>query len=90
MLHESTVLPESVPVTALAMVFGDVSVAVGDGEGRITTWAPVRTEEGGENQTLRLIHHLSRHDGPFGRSCLLRETSRSSAWGRTVLPTSTT
>ena len=63
-LHESTVLPESTPVTALAMVFGDVSVAVGDGEGRITTWAPVRTEEGGENQKLRLIHHLSQHDGP--------------------------
>ena len=63
LLHESTMLPNSTPVTAMTMVFGDVSVAVGDAEGRVTTWAPVRTEESGEAQSLRLIHELSRHNG---------------------------
>ena len=63
LLHESMMLPDSAAVTALTMVFGDVSVAVGDVEGRVTTWAPVRTEESGEAQSLRLIHELSRHDG---------------------------
>ncbi len=29
-------------ITALAMVFGDVSVAVGDAQGELTTWFPVR------------------------------------------------
>ena len=47
-LHESTRLPDTVAVTALTMVFGDVSLAVGDAEGNVTTWAPVRTEESGE------------------------------------------
>lgn len=76
LLHESTMLPESSPVTAMTMVFGDVSVAVGDEEGRITTWAPVRTEESGESQSLRLIHHLSQHDGPV-REILPSERNKS-------------
>lgn len=63
LLHESTMLPDSAAVTAMTMVFGDVSVAVGDAKGRVTTWAPVRTEESGETQSLRLIHELSRHNG---------------------------
>lgn len=63
-LHESTKLPDSAAVTAITVVFGDVSVAVGDDSGRVTTWAPVRIEQGDETQSLRLIHELSRHDGP--------------------------
>ena len=76
LLHESTVLPGSVAVTAMAMVYGDVSVAVGDAEGRVTTWAPVRTEESGEAQSLLMIHELSQHEGSV-REILPSERNKS-------------
>jgi phosphate transport system permease protein len=53
--HETVMLPDSPAVTALTMVFGDFSIAVGDAKGRVTTWAPVRkSEESDEAQSLRL------------------------------------
>ena len=42
-------------ITSLGMVLGDVSLAVGDARGELTTWFPVRT--GGQSK-LRLIHRL--------------------------------
>jgi len=48
-------------VTALAMVFGDVSIAVGGEQGNVASWFPVRSEGA---QRLTLIHELSQHDGP--------------------------
>ena len=45
-------------VTALAMVLGDVSLAVGDSRGELSTWFSVRTEG---TRTLRLIHRLQPH-----------------------------
>jgi phosphate transport system permease protein len=42
-------------VTSLAMVLGEVSLAVGDAKGELTTWFPVRTA--GQSK-LRLIHRL--------------------------------
>jgi phosphate transport system permease protein len=42
-------------ITSLCMVLGDVSLAVGDARGELTTWFPVRT--GGQSK-LRLIHRL--------------------------------
>ncbi len=49
-------------VTALALVFGDISLAVGDAGGGLTTWFPVRDgDEGGKR--LRQIHVLDRHAG---------------------------
>jgi len=48
-------------VTALGMVFGDVSVAVGDEQGNVASWFPVRSEGA---QRLTRVHELSRHDGP--------------------------
>lgn len=46
------------PITALAMVFGDVSLAVGDDRGELTTWFPVRIE--GKPRLTR-IHTLAPH-----------------------------
>ncbi|MBN2579874.1 MAG: ABC transporter permease subunit [Pirellulales bacterium] len=43
-------------VTALAMVFGDVSLAVGDARGEVTVWSEVRR---GDSRKLRLLHRLS-------------------------------
>lgn len=47
-------------ITALAMVFGDVSVAVGDAHGELTTWFPVRD---GQKPRLAQVHRLARHPG---------------------------
>jgi len=50
-------------ITALSLVFGDVSLAVGDARGELSAWFPVRNDDGG--RTLTLIHRLSRHSGPI-------------------------
>lgn len=62
-LHETVELPGGAAVTSMAMVFGDVSLAVGDAGGNVTTWFPVRTEEG-KAENLSLIHTLPQHAGP--------------------------
>ena len=48
-------------ITALTLVFGDVSLAVGDAVGEVSTWFPVRNDSGGK--TLTRIHNLSSHTG---------------------------
>lgn len=55
-------LPEAKPITALAMVFGDVSVAVGDEAGGLSTWMPVRTDTVGDGKKLQRIHSLTPHN----------------------------
>lgn len=47
-------------ITALSMVFGDVSLAVGDSKGELTTWFPVRDAEIGWKLTS--IHQLPGHN----------------------------
>ncbi len=49
-------------ITALRMVFGDVSLAVGDAKGYVTTWFPVRDEDRG--WVLTHIHDLHQHKSP--------------------------
>jgi phosphate transport system permease protein len=49
-------------ITALSLVFGDVSLAVGDAKGEVSTWFAVRNDGG--TRTLTRIHTLSRHQGP--------------------------
>ncbi len=49
-------------ITALGMVFGDYSLAVGDEQGYVTAWFPVRTESDSSQRSLQRIHDLSRHD----------------------------
>jgi phosphate transport system permease protein len=65
-------------VTALALGLGDVSLAVGDAEGGLTTWFPVRADM---TRKLRLIHRLRDHEGairqilPSGRNKALLSLS---------------
>ena len=49
-------------ITALSMVFGDYSLAVGDALGQVTVWFPVRTETNRSDRVLQKIHDLSQHD----------------------------
>ncbi|MEW6595428.1 MAG: ABC transporter permease subunit [Thermodesulfobacteriota bacterium] len=53
-------------VTALALVFGDISVAVGGADGSLATWMPVIQEQGGDSASrkLRRIHTLAAHAAP--------------------------
>jgi phosphate transport system permease protein len=51
-------------VTALALVLGDVSLAVGDEKGELTVWSPVNTDG---TRKLQMIHELQSHP------CAIRE-----------------
>lgn len=54
---------EHQPITSLALVLGDVSVAVADANGSLTTWFPVALAGSGEDRRLTRIHTLrSNHD----------------------------
>ena len=50
-------------ITALTLVYGDVSLAVGDEKGEISTWFAVRNDSGG--RVLTRIHPLHSHPGPI-------------------------
>lgn len=58
-------------ISALAMVLGDVSLAVGDSKGQLTTWSPVSADG---VRKLRAVHRLTPHKGeiceilPSGRN----------------------
>ncbi len=45
-------------ITALSLVLGDVSIAVGDARGRLSTWFPVKTPGSSEDRRLARIHTL--------------------------------
>jgi phosphate transport system permease protein len=49
-------------ITALSLVYGDISLAVGDERGEISTWFAVRSDDGG--RVLTRIHQLRSHPGP--------------------------
>jgi len=53
--------PDGREITALAMVLGDVSLAVGDARGGLTTWFEVRGESA---DRLRRIHDLTNSGSP--------------------------
>ena len=55
------VSPERHAITAVGLVFGEISVAVGDDSGQVSTWSPVKLY--GEESTRRLVrvHTLSQH-----------------------------
>lgn len=50
-------------ITALSLVYGDVSLAVGDEKGEVSTWFAVRNDSGG--RVLTRIHPLQTHPGPI-------------------------
>ncbi|MDG4476194.1 ABC transporter permease subunit [Thiovibrio frasassiensis] len=61
-------VPDNKAVTALAMVFGDISVAVGDAEGGLVTWSQIWTGTGKDRtQRLRKTHTLTGHQSPVER-----------------------
>jgi phosphate transport system permease protein len=54
--------PDGLAVTALTMVFGDESVAVGDAGGRLASWSLVWSGDGAQRiKKLRKIHQLAAH-----------------------------
>lgn len=54
-------------VTSLTLVLGDVSIAVGDAGGRLTTWFPVKVAGSGDDRRLARIHTLRSTNGPVSR-----------------------
>src|SRR5512133_382297 len=63
-------LLESVPasadnqaITSLALVLGDVSLAVGDAKGLFTTWFPIKVSGSGDDRRLTRIHILRPNRG---------------------------
>ena len=56
-------------ITALALVLGDVSLAVGDAKGGLTTWFPVNADG---TRKLRLIHQLQPHQSADPSDSALR------------------
>ncbi len=50
-------------ITSLALLLGDVSVAVGDAGGKLTTWFPVKVAGSGEDRRLTRIHTLRPNSG---------------------------
>ncbi len=51
-------------ISTLSMVFGDVSLAVGDEQGGMTVWFPVRPDYDPQRRVLSHIHTLKSHRGP--------------------------
>jgi phosphate transport system permease protein len=50
-------------ITSLCLIFGDISLAVGDADGGVTTWFPVASEASGGVKRLHHIHTLASHRG---------------------------
>ncbi len=48
-------------ITALTLVFGDYSLAVGDASGQVSVWFPVRGDTTSPQKSLQRIHDLSNH-----------------------------
>lgn len=54
-------------ITSLALMLGDISLAVGDERGELTTWTEIREDtldSGQSSRKLQQIHELSRHQQP--------------------------
>lgn len=49
-------------ITALALILGDVSLAVGDAKGELNVWSPVNADG---TRKLRAIHRLEPHQSPI-------------------------
>ncbi|MBN1958333.1 MAG: ABC transporter permease subunit [Desulfuromonadales bacterium] len=59
LLEKTQAFSDQREITSLSMVFGDVSLIVGDSLGGVSTWFPVR--DAGNNWTLTKIHQLTGH-----------------------------
>ena len=56
--------PNHEAITAIGLVLGDISVAVGDAGGGLATWSPIVGTEGERVRKLRRIHVLAAHKEP--------------------------
>lgn len=63
LLDNIAVTTDRRPVSALNLVLGDISIAVGDYQGGYTTWFPVTTAGSGEDKQLARVHVLRPHSG---------------------------
>ncbi|MGK0290204.1 MAG: phosphate transport system permease protein [bacterium] len=65
-LEETKAFTDNRKITALTLIFGDVSLAVGDEKGGVSTWFPVRKNGLDTNKKyLNQIHVLSSHKKPI-------------------------
>ena len=56
--------PDHRVITALGLVFGDVSLAIGDDRGEVSTWSAVKLYGPDSDKRLTRIHRLSQHPAP--------------------------
>jgi ABC-type uncharacterized transport system permease subunit len=54
-------------ITALNLVLGDISIAVGDATGGLNTWFPVAEPGAGSNKTLTQIHPLGNAESAISK-----------------------
>ena len=62
LLDRLPAFPDRRAITSLALIFGDVSLAVGDAKGGVSTWFAVRESTDGDKKHLQRIHTLASHD----------------------------
>jgi phosphate transport system permease protein len=62
LLDRLPAFPDRRAITALTLIFGDVSLAVGDAKGGVSTWFAVRVSEDGDQKHLQRIHTLASHN----------------------------
>ncbi|MDD3816175.1 MAG: ABC transporter permease subunit, partial [Desulfocapsaceae bacterium] len=75
-------VPSGDAITALTMVFGDISVAVGDAKGGLATWSPIWTGDGAQRVTkIRKIHELSAHKAAVATIVASRRTKALVSFG---------
>jgi phosphate transport system permease protein len=58
LLESTTASDNHKAITSLALVLGDISLAVGDAGGALTTWFPIKVAGSGEDRRLTRIHTL--------------------------------
>ena len=63
LLEQLQAFSDGRPITALATLLGEHSLAVGDGQGQVTVWQAVTTPGRGEEKQLTLVHRLPGHAG---------------------------
>ncbi len=61
LIETLSVASSNAPVTALAYLIGDRSLAIGTGSGEVTVWMPVRVSKESNLTKLQLIHRLASH-----------------------------
>ena len=64
LLQNFTAFHDKRMITALNLVFGDISLAVGDQKGQVTSWFLVPDPQNETHKKLQRVHTLPSHDSP--------------------------